>query len=453
MSNKVLPELIRQAGDVRGLNEAWDIVRSTMNRGSPRVCVQLRQLHVPFDESKRAEVVRAHELMHIRVSPPDLRPWVKRKRATEDLLMVAEEIRVNEILNRQGYKADKHLFDETDVINADRFTRQGDLEGVVKLVAATYGTATQDQVISKIEEVAIEIGDLSIFFGVEDVVSQIRDILGSYYTSGLTDDRCLKGSKNKATTRGFLVTEELATMLGTYIQLSKINDKLPTFKRKPDTKKNGRPPQFADLVEGKVPLNRLHNGNMGKVRIACDTGRSPRRMNRWLTDPHRRVFDRTRRKNGGIVLVDCSGSMSMSSSDLLEILKHAPGATIAGYCHTPKTTNVPNFWVLAKDGKMAEGLPSGRGMGNGVDGPALRWAIKSRRFANEPIVWVCDGAVTDGASDGYYDTLGMEAKELVRQGKIVMQSTVSRGIDFLKKLSQGSVSPFGPTYVGEIARC
>jgi len=170
-----------------------------------------------------------------------------------------------------------------------------------------------------------------------------------------------------------------------------------------------------------------------------------------LTDPHRRIFDRTKRDKGAIVLIDWSGSMELAASDILKILNAAPGATVAAYAHKTGSKAVPNFWVLAKDGKMVANLPRRYGGGNGVDGPALRWALKNRRMATEPILWVCDGGVTDGKTDDCTPHLCREAKSLAIRGKVVMRQTIEAALDYLHKLARGCALP-GPQLVGSVAQ-
>ena len=450
MTPRILPEFIRQAGNTRKVDDIWNIHRSSTDRGNPKTCIEDHTLYVPFEDEDRARCIRAHEMMHIRLSPPDLRPWIKRGKATADSLMLAEECRINEVLNREGFKADQHLYDETDEIVAQRFAEQKNLEGVIRIVAATYGTATQDKVLNKIREGAANAGEPSIYEGARDLHKTIERLLDDQ-SSYLTSDRPLRGSKSTRTTRGFLVSESLAMVLDQYKSIAKEGGKIPSFhQRQYDESGISPTAKFADLVDGKAPLTRIHNGNLGKIRITSDTGRSPRRIGRLLTDPYRRVFDRTKRKSGGVVLIDWSGSMRLDSKDILTILKHAPGATIAAYAHREGSKGVPNFWVLAKDGKMVDKLPTKHGGGNGVDGPALRWALSARRFANEMVLWVCDGVVTDGGNDGFYSNLAEEAKALVRKGRVVMKECMGDAVEFLKRVAQGTASPTGPLLVGPL---
>jgi hypothetical protein len=151
------------------------------------------------------------------------------------------------------------------------------------------------------------------------------------------------------------------------------------------------------------------------------------------------VFDRYKKGNGGIVLIDGSGSMSLNNKDILDLTIASPGCTVAVY--SADRSNVkPNLLVLAKDGKMVDKLPERNG-GNGVDGEAIRWAIKQRKRSSTPIVWITDGQVhglgTAGAYGGYHDILAMDCIKEVLKNKVFMAHNVKDGLALLKQLSLG----------------
>jgi hypothetical protein len=194
---------------------------------------------------------------------------------------------------------------------------------------------------------------------------------------------------------------------------------------------------------GDLRLTRKVRGAMGRKRIASNTGVNPRRMNRMLTDPHRRVFDRTQRTNGGMVVVDLSGSMALSAKELEQMMEASPGCTIVGYSHTSK--DLPNAWILARDGRRCENLPTETG-GNGVDGPMIKWAVENAT-SSDPIVWVCDGIVT-GIGDSQGDNLEMECATIVRRHKIHMVPNVTHGVAAMRDLAKGRTLP--TRYVGPV---
>jgi hypothetical protein len=108
--------------------------------------------------------------------------------------------------------------------------------------------------------------------------------------------------------------------------------------------------------------------------------------------------------------------MDIESDALRAVVREAPHAVVMGYSHRPGDRGTTaNAWILCERGRLAQGSPSGN-VGNGVDGPVLRWAASLRR-ADEPFVWVTDGQVTD--SHDYPDAnLTRQCAELVRRHRI-----------------------------------
>ena len=447
---RVYPEFIRQMGGERGANERWDIIRCAGIRGAPKTSIATNTMHVPLDNDETARHIRAHELMHVRLSPPDLKPWIKRNKASFDSLIAAEEARINRVLSKLNFEPETHLLDINDGNNAYTCAKAKDMRRLVYGTSAVYGTASWDSWLKGIDKACDELGDSSMLESIENLADSIGEILDTH-SSELASDKPIPGSRNKLLNRGFAVTERIAMLLDKCAALAEETGTIPSFKKRNDEHLSAdMNAKFGDLCQGPAPLTRLHNGNLGKVKLASPTGRNPRRIHRMLTDPYRRIFDRTKRNSGGVVLIDGSGSMSVESDDILQILNAAPGATVALYAHKEGSKNVPNFWVLAKDGKMVDKLPTRHGFGNGVDGPALRWAIKSKRFQNEPVLWVCDGAVTDGRTDSTYSHLTAEARVLAIKAKAIMHRRIGDAVSYLKKVAQGQAQS-GPLLIGEIA--
>lgn len=447
----IYPEFVRQTGGERGVNERWDVIRCAGIRGAPKTSVADHTIHVPLDADETSRHIRAHELMHVRLSPSDLRGWMRRGKATLNSLMSAEESRVNRAMTIVGFDPSTHLIDPNDGNNGYACAKAKDMTRLVHGTAAIIGTASWDMWLAGIKKCCNEVGDYDMFVSITNLAESIKAILDDE-SSKLTSDRLLCGYRSKHMTRGFAVTEKIAVLLDKCIELANETGSIPSFKnRKPSSQSDmDMDAKFGALCLGKAPLIKMHNGNLGKVKIASPTGRNPRRIHRMLTDPYRRVFDRTRRKSGGVVLIDGSGSMRVDSSDVLKILNAAPGATVALYAHREGSKDVPNFWVLAKDGKMIDKLPERHGMGNGVDGPALRWAIKAKRFVNEPLLWVCDGHVTDGEHDSTYAHLTAEARALAIKAKAVMHRQIEHAVTYLKQVAQGQAK-CGPQLIGAIA--
>jgi hypothetical protein len=101
---------------------------------------------------------------------------------------------------------------------------------------------------------------------------------------------------------------------------------------------------------------------------------------------------------------------------------------VLGYSHAPGSTGVPNAWILAERGRASRTVRTGN-VGNGVDGPALRLAI-ARRVSGEPIVWICDGQVTD-SGDHADLRLARECADLAIRHRVQMVRTVEGALRVL----------------------
>jgi hypothetical protein len=114
----------------------------------------------------------------------------------------------------------------------------------------------------------------------------------------------------------------------------------------------------------------------------------PRRVDRLPMDGA--VFDRPRRRTGGTMLVDSSGSMAWSDEDLDELLAIAPAATVVAYWGGPERQG--RMAYLAKDGRAVDASQFHSdvldGVGNDCDLPALQWLARQPG----PRVWVSDQA-------------------------------------------------------------
>ena len=153
-------------------------------------------------------------------------------------------------------------------------------------------------------------------------------------------------------------------------------------------------------------------------------------MHRYLTD--RKVFDRTSKGMGGVVLIDASGSMSFNHNDIREIVEAAPGCTVAMYTFIGHDR--PNLWILAEKGRICKKseMPDDR-CGNVVDYPALKWATKQRQRSASPVIWVSDGGVT-GEHDHAHESLNRQVGRYVAHERVLVVRDVAQAKVLLGKL-------------------
>ncbi len=184
----------------------------------------------------------------------------------------------------------------------------------------------------------------------------------------------------------------------------------------------GRPDR---TVEAKMPLS-IPAWKLQKQNRAVDEGTVPRYMHRWPTD--KRVFHRTRKLEGGTLLVDDSGSMGLTPEQLEEILDVVPLATVAVYAGRDQGDG-GEIRIVAKDGKRAatEDLSIEEYGGNGIDGPALEWLGEQ----SYPRVWITDGGVTD-KTFGFSKEVVEAATRLVLKHKITVARSAEEAADILK---------------------
>lgn len=183
----------------------------------------------------------------------------------------------------------------------------------------------------------------------------------------------------------------------------------------------------------KMPLTLPHTGRKGRKLIPMPYGKSIRFIVREDTDPEQRVFARKTRSKGGVVVVDCSGSMSFTSEHLDTIMEATAGATVLCYSSGGET-GAPNIWLVAQGGRRTSIMPDFPG-NNGVDGPALEYGLSLRRH-NEPVVWVSDTRVT-GDGDVCSSILRDWCLDFCAKHQIIIVRHAEQAATALRKLQLG----------------
>ena len=188
------------------------------------------------------------------------------------------------------------------------------------------------------------------------------------------------------------------------------------------------------LYVSKPELPLTHTGKLGRKVMYTDTGRAIKNIGRLFSDPEERIFTRKTRALGAVVVIDCSGSMSLCEGDIDEMIKVSAGATVLCYSSDSRPSHDnPNAYVVARKGRRIRKLPDFHG-GNGCDAPALMYGIKVlRESSRQPVIWISDEMVT-----GLNDSGGLSLREETnrikqRYGVIVCRNAYS-AIKTLKKL-------------------
>jgi hypothetical protein len=473
------PELIGRRDTPHG---NWSVSECNPRRGEPMTNIVGREMKVPTHDTDLARVIRAHELMHAKVSPAESYPrWIERKIATDKAMTVVEELRVNLLCQKAGFDVKGNLADGGETADGERVTATKDWHGAVLMNIATAGTASNKSFLNGVRRHNREWGVI-----LTDIAKRaVKEMDKAYKTGTLASTEVDK--RTGLSPLGFSHVERIAEWVD---RLASIVPEEPTESIAESTgagagegesenagesqapRKRGRPkkhnpagghsnaggagagsatgnpykgitpdqysgvtpPQWGELRIERCAMPKHTKGNIGKKRIASNMGRAPRRIHRLLTDPEKRIFDKVSRGTGGIVVIDASGSMSFTHDQIRQMVENAPGATVVAY--TDRGNTGPNMWVIADKGKMVNELPDVFGHGNGVDFPAIEWAVKNRQSSRSPIIWVTDGGVCP-TSGGYSDMLGMQCINYCIKNNIIVLPYVTEAVDALKKMKNG----------------
>lgn len=384
------------------------MVEGTAQRGGASCDLGARVLRVPWGEDEVSRVVRAHELAHIRVSPhlaiavSDVSP-----RALE----CAEEFRVNTLLARLGFDTSL-LCDGSERTGGRRLAEAGSWAEAVAFFLAVAGTGAEGEYLK-----GVRAAQPSWASALRSLGKKLRALVEPLATSDVAGTDVVDGLP-----RGFsMVSVPAARLVTRFAGAAAPRDALEvrglTRSLEPGSR---RPPsqRFAELVwDDGLDMVRRTPGSGHRRSAPSMVGVDLRYPSRLLTDPMSRGFAQRRRAEGGVIVIDQSGSMDVGVEDIDLLLRRSPGAVIVGYSHRPGDVGaIANAWVLARNGLVASRARAGN-VGNGVDGPALRWAL--RHAKGGPVVWVTDGQVTD-SNDHACHSLSVECAQLVRRHRIRM---------------------------------
>lgn len=440
--HSAMPEFLSPRHDGVAVG-SWSVEDGRPVRGDAWTRLDEMRMRVPVGNDETTRLIRAHEMMHARVSPisPEA-AYIGLSAFTPRVVECSEEFRINTLVSRAGFDLSA-LADGSESKSGKRLTENEQWAEAVCFLTALAGTKAASDFLRGVRSANPEWAK-SLRAVEKALVKRLKKVSHRNIGNTMPDD-------STGLPQGFIVyTRRIAEIVTAAIKAGEksVTDEFGddidgvtetvSAKRIEDAMSSvsGGAGVFAALrLDNNVALTRHVSGAMGRKRIATNVGRNPRRIHRIMTDPERRIFDRTTKGQGGIVLIDQSGSMSMSDTELWEIINSAPGCVIIGYSHATGSPDTPNTWVLAERGRVCSEIREGNG-GNGVDGPALRFALSKRKHG-EPVIWVCDGLVTAGGDDCYYPNLGEECASLVIRHGVHMVDTVREAKNALERAKRG----------------
>jgi hypothetical protein len=446
-----MPDLLGRVDTEHG---PWAVAEVAMAPGESWTNISARKMQVPKGDTALERFVRAHEMMHAKVSPDakDSQAWFLRGRASLQALISAEEFRVNTLVQRAGFDG-KTIHDGTERVSGEFLAKNDRWADAVYAVGGFGNTGRFTEFLKGVRKHNPEWAK-----SLRALHDNLVKWIGKVPTGMLASTEVHEGTG--LSPWGHRYAEEIAAMLDAVANPPKPPEDDPHDAEpsdgegeakardedgkpeipKPEEIKRMKPPVEAgswwdDLRVVRLPMPKAAPGGLGRKRKASPVGTSPRRMTRMLTDPDRKVFDTTRKTVGGVVLIDGSASMKFSQDDVRDILEAAPGCTVAVYCSNSKDRERPNLMVIADKGRMVAEMPE-RVAGNGVDGPAIRWAVDARQSSKAPVVWITDG-LCHGPDQRYKDAQGVECAEVSLKNGVILRPDVETAVAMLRELRKG----------------
>lgn len=451
-----MPDLVGRDDRPSGV---WDVAEAV---GFPSLDLDRREMRALAGDDAAERWARAEQVMRAKVSPQgeDLARWVARGRAPLAALVAAETFRVRVLLDRAGFTA---------VPAGDEKALGARLAGAQKWAEAVYATAV----------LAATPGLRAFLSGVRSAqpawVAPLRALAAKLTKTAKRVPAERLGSTEMALggirPAGFAHSEAWAALLGRLggLPAPRAGSAVPSAAEEGQGGEEQRSAQpgpvdgspdedpapvseaeikaAQPLVDVKASWDEVRReevalvdaapGGLGRRRRPADRGRAPRRVHRLLVDPQRRVFDVTRRGTGGVVLIDGSGSMRLTREMVLDIVRAAPGCTVAVYASSGRLSEA-NLQVLAEGGRMCAEIPQ-RATGNGVDYPAARWAVGQRQHTRAPVVWITDGYVMP-LFHSFSERAAAECAEYAVAERIIVRPTAEEGIAVLRALAAGAGS-------------
>ena len=450
-------------------NGEWLVEDCEPRRGIPATAIVDRIMRAPAHDTPQARVIRAHELMHAKVSPAhEWEQWQNRKIATKEALIASEELRVNFLCKKAGFDVEAYLTDGGEVADGERLACNNDWKSAVFMAIATAGTASSKPFLTgvrrhnrlwgsallDISKRAVKemekahktgrLGSTEVHKGVglapwgftfTEKIAEWADRLAGMEPPQEEEDVAEDGSSDSGEGKD----EEGKPQKAEHSNKSISKDSEKAVRERissitPD-RMDGRAPYWGELNIENLPKPVVAKGGLGKKKSVSNVGRSPRRLHRYMTDPQRRIFDVKKRGLGGVVCIDASGSMAITHADIVKILEASPGATVIAYSQMDSDCKETNAWILADKGRMVEQVPS-MGQGNGVDFPALEWAVKHRQHSTAPVIWVTDGG-TCGPNQGFSNLLANQCTKFCIEKRVITVETVVGAVETLSRLGAG----------------
>lgn len=443
--SRPLPELLD--------GDDWE-ARNSGDLKKAYVDFKKKEFVVPFMGGPSGELVRAHEAMHVKISPKD-HPF---RDADFVTYQSVEDARVNQGLRLAGIDTDRgRVWKDAEL---EKIFEQPEFSTPLRMGEAYFATKGLAEGEAVREIIKKKFPDRPVLDICEELDTEFFTSNESkgYLTSDSERDTCVKelikrmkeietpqeqamdnaasngkGSKKGNITqawqpgKGDKLLEDMELDIITAEEREEIKNALPYHLDQKNMEFYGsKPPGKMEIDTPKFDSFLKFKKVKSVKKTASDEGVIPSRMHRYATDM--RVFSRNgRRRTSSAVLVDVSGSMSLSAQQIMEIIRLSPEGIVAIYS---AQYSAGTLRVVAEKGRVYSRLKKGgngdMGGSNVVDYPALQWLSKR---PEKHKLWVSDGHVT-GMNDSYLEPLYIrKIVNLVQKHKIIRVDGVKDLID------------------------
>lgn len=409
----------------------WDIKEA--GKGTGYSNQKDRVISVPLDDSPLSRAIRRHESLHVKHSPKHgLDP--KKYDIPNDVLQVVEDCRIHELAKRAGISDISDLQVEDQPLPA---FEQMTFRDQVEMLVAKHSCGFLPEYEGILERLQMAgknpYGELA--------VRVARKVRGKMEALSRRDIHLFKNSTQA-------IAKDLAQMLEDIEEIEREREEAATPKPgeapMPDDDgmdnliekstnehympRSSKPPKWGKMIinEPRRPVA-VKSSRFTRRKKSAFYGPHFRSPMRLMTDG--KAFQKKIKVPGGTVLIDASGSMSLTPEEIRQLLECAPAATVACYDGNHDDGVLK---ILAKDETRVEerdirGDASGS---NIIDGPALTWLAEQEG----PRIWVSDGWVT-GIGDAHHPNLVDECLATCLGARISRLDGFDEALEFFQSIN------------------
>ena len=380
-----------------------------------------KTIYVPLEEG--GEGVAWHELAHVRWSPERF----PRVRFPLVCLQAVEDARINLGLREAGMP---FVLDREQLAHVAHLAAQdvkaGSLTTIIIRAIASLGTSAAPVMMEEIEALAPRAADIAAYWvrRTEERLSSARARVEGPVAPFRVAHQIAKDLARDLTRRG-LMPEDLkikglgcCQLNGDEGEVLGEGSKRRVSAHKRMLERERLRSSGKGVASGRMRIVRppltVRQPSVLRSGISASRcrpeGTRMSRPDRLVID--RAIFARSGAGGTGTVLIDTSGSMSLSVDEVEGIVRAAGGAAVVAIYSG--SGDVGELRIVARGDRRATNEQfESFGTGNVVDLPALEWLAKQSR----PRLWVSDGCVT-GVSDRGCEILLAECHEVISRGDI-----------------------------------